>query len=140
MERNVKGMLVVVVLLAIFFTGVTEKIVFGQDEVMPTVRLTGTVYASETKGPEGGLATMKVFMEKTEWMFNVTNAVNVYDQEITAMDVVDDLADQLELREGSKEVLTPLQNPDAAGKTVTIEGLLDESTGVMEVYKVTVGN
>jgi len=140
MERNLKGMLVAIVLLAVCITGVTEKMVFGQPVVMPTVRLKGTVFASDTKGPEGGLATMKVFMGKMEWMFNISKAEDIYDQDITGMDLLDDMDDSLELKEAKKGVLAPLQKLDVAGKTVTLEGLLDESNGFMAVTKLTIGN
>ncbi len=140
MERIAKSLLIIVVLLVAIFAGFAQQMVFAQPGVLPTVRLTGTVYAPHTKGLEGGLAIMRILMGKTECVFKITNAQDVFNQEITGMELLDNLDDQLELKEGSKGILAPLQKPDAAGKTVTIEGILDEATGFMEVTKVTIEN
>jgi len=138
METKVKGMLIGV-LVAVLFAGFAQNMAFGQVGTSPTISMTGTIYAPDAKDVKGGLATVKLVVDKTEWLFNITKAEDISDGDKSGEDIADSLSESLVLREDKKGVLAPLQKLDAAGKTITIQGTYYEDDELMDVTSLTMG-
>jgi len=134
-----KGIFIVAFLMLGIFIILAPPLVFGQAGGLPMIRLTGVVYPADAKDIRGGLKNLMLIAEKKEWLLKLTKAENVYNTDVASLQVSESLSDRLNLQEAKKWVLAPFQKPDMVGKTITIQGLVDSSSDLMEVYQLTVG-
>lgn len=139
MKTKGKGIFITAFLIVGIFIILTQSVVFGQAGGPPMIRLTGVVYPAGAKDIKGGLTNLVLIAEKKELILKVTKAENVYNTDVTGLQIAESLSDRLNLQEAKKGILAPFQKPDMVGKTITIQGLVDSSSDLMEVYQLTVG-
>ena len=99
------------------------------------VRLIGTLHAPGDKEKAVGMNTLKLFVDKKEWIFKIKKAVDLTG-DMTELDILENIwPPQLTLR-GPANLIDPLQQPDVAGKRFVIQGYLYISDRILEVDSV----
>lgn len=124
MKKKVKGIFILVSVLAGIFAGSTQAVAFPPVSSLPTLRFTGTIYPSDAKNIKGGLRYQRILIENKEWILKITKAEDVYNPGRTQLQVLRPMPPRLKLQEGVKGVLAPFQKPDIVGKVITIQGLV----------------
>jgi hypothetical protein len=139
MKKKVKGIFILVSVLAGIFAGFTQAVAFPSVASLPTLRFTGTIYPSDAKNIKGGLRYQRILIENKEWILKITKAEDVYNPGRIQLQVLQPMPPRLILQEGIKGILAPFQKPDIVGKVITIEGLVGFASGWMKVYELTIG-
>jgi hypothetical protein len=135
-----KSIFIVAFLILGIFIILAQSVTFGQQTGgLPTIRFTGVVYPADGKDIRGGLKNLRIFIEKKEWIFKVTKAENVYNADRSGLQITGNMSDRLHLQEGIKGILAPFQKPGILGKTITIQGLANFPSELIELYQLTVG-
>jgi len=139
MKKKVKGIFILVLVLAGIFADFTQAVAFPPVSSLPTLRFTGTIYPSDAKDIKGGLRYQRIFIEDKKWILKITKAEDIYNPGRTQLQVLGPMPLRLNLQEGVKGILAPFQKPDIIGKVITIQGLVGFASEWMKVYELTIG-
>lgn len=96
--------------------------VVPQLEVPPLVRFTGTLLPPDEKA-NGGVHTLRIFIQNKEWLFRLENVETLSGTNYGWMILGDLFPPELHFT-GPADLLGPLQQPELAGKMITVEGRL----------------
>ncbi len=99
----------------------------------PLISLTGILYPPEQKMT--GMYSFTVFVKNREWIFIVEEARNISGLE-PAQKILRDLFPATLYLWGSNKLITPLENPEIAGRLITIEGYILVASNIVEVRTV----
>ena len=103
----------------------------------PLVRFTGTFYPPDQKGV-WDTNTLRVWLRKKEMLFKVEGLKNVTG-EADSMLIMQSLFPPQLVVEGSKDLLSRLQQEEISGKLVTMEGYLYIGNGFFSVQDTWMG-
>lgn len=130
--------------LGVVWTAATDAEVFFARVTPPVplirarnpVSLTGTFLPMQDRNNVHATFVYTVNVQGKKWLFVVKNAVQPGNGSVTAADILDNVIPPEMCFVGDEKVVTPLKNPDIAGKTLQLNGFLYPTTGRMYVDSV----
>ncbi len=102
------------------------------------ISLTGTLHSPGEKGM-AGLNTCTISVQGKEWVFDVKKAQNLQGNEL-GLDILQNVFPSTLRFMGPKNLLASLEQPEVAGKLVTIQGYINVPYNALQVTAISTGS